>query len=357
MDAKLVAEHRIVRPAVTGATHVRLSPDGRRLAYYHEVAYSRAEGLYVAEVGEVDPEAIEAARAEGAPLEVQAGPGDLLLHADGLELQEIGWSPDGGHVACVLGPEDPIDPRRFVGWAKAPRAGKSGGPLGRASGLSFAWWTRGAPADLALLIADSSEGVVRRHSIAAGAKAETLAELRDDGSRRIPPRIVPSADGQRIAFTCRRMHEDVSELWIATADGPSVTSALFTQIPGAEVHVLPFWSPKGATLGVLMVHLALDHTGMIVVPRLTGEGDILHESDGLDGAVAPAWAPSGKSIAFFRADPAGGLYLDLLDPRTKNHAPATAPGALSGEPRFLGPDRLLVDGGPAAHLLTFATPP
>jgi hypothetical protein len=129
------------------------------------------------------------------------------------------------------------------------------------------------------------------------------------------------------------------------------------------VHILPFWSPKGATLGLFCVHEEQEKTALIVVPRLEGEGVVLYESSLLDPPETPAFAPSGRHIAFFRAekppseDAQGSSRLVLLDVRRETFRALSEDDELAGTPHFLDERTLAVDGGSAAHMLVFDEAP
>ena len=137
-------------------------------------------------------------------------------------------------------------------------------------------------------------------------------------------------------------------MWALERDAPGGPK-LVTQIPGSQAHVFPFWSPKGGTLGIFIVHLELDRSALIAVPHLDGEGEVLHESELVDGAEAPAWSPSGATIVFQRAEQGGARRLAALSVAARTAWPITE---AAGRPWFLGGGAILaVDGGAAACTL------
>lgn len=329
-----ITDHRLFRPdAPEGAIadFVTVAPGGGRIGY--SLQGERDGGIY----------AIHA----GAPANAAR-----LVECNGWRPEALGWSPDSGHVAYVVGGRRPGVPPE-VGWAGAD----GGGELGRAPGAAFAWTPKGN----ALFIADTAQKALVRLSLATG-KAQVIAALDDDGDPFFRPRIAVSPDGTRVAFTCGRARDGVSEVWIAERKGNDLAASLLTQIPGAEVEVLPFWSPKGS-LAFLAVHHEQEKSAIIGVTREGGEGAVLYASDRCEPGEAPAFSPSGQHIAFLRATPAEGDALEgppelvLLDFRKSAATAVTAPGAVLGAPHFIDDTRLAIDGGEAAHILTFASTP
>jgi dipeptidyl aminopeptidase/acylaminoacyl peptidase len=321
-----VQEQIELRPEVPEGAQVelvRVSPDGARVAFAR--ADDEGAGVWIAPAG--------------------GGPAEQVIALDPWRAVDLAFSPDGLHVSYVLKHSERLEMRRFIGWA---RSEKGSAEVKRLEGATLAW----TPSGKSLIAAVPTEKAVLRLDV-AGSKAEKLAEIRDDNSPRIPPRIAVSPDGARIAFTARRLFDDVSEVWTITRGSPPVVE-LLTQVPGAEVDVLPFWSPGGVSLGLSMIHRTLEKSGIVVVRDLQGEGEIVHEHEGMEPVSTPAWA--GDTIALMRADE-NGERLVLLNPRTLIEIGVTRPGSVAGEPHFLKDGRLAVDGGTAAHVLALATPP
>ena len=165
-----------------------------------------------------------------------------------------------------------------------------------------------------------------------------------------------------IAYTAGRDGEEISEVWLVRRDKGAVVTSIFTEIPGANVHILPFWSPKGATLGLFCVHEDQEKTALIVVPRLEGEGHVLYESSYLDPPRTPAFTLSARSIAFFRTEKpgdeehAGTSRLVLLDVKRETFAALTEPDEVFGTPRLFEDRTIAVDGEGLAHLFVFDDP-
>jgi dipeptidyl aminopeptidase/acylaminoacyl peptidase len=311
---------------------VRLAPDGRRLAFARHDGEAR--GVWVD-----DPN-------------VQTGP-TRVVASDGWRAEEILWSPDGQHVAYLIGGGPKPGGGRAVGWAKSFAHGE----IGRADGVALCWSTKGT----GLLVADLERKAVVARALDPAAPPVELCRIDDDGDPHFPPRLTAAPDGSRVAFTCRRVADSVAEVWIIAQESEAAKASLLTQIPGSALHVLPFWSPKGVTLGILMVHLEHDKTGIVVVPRLEGDGEILYESELLDRAETPAWSPSTRFIAFFQTPAAqheftksGPSRLALLDLEKRAIVGLTEPDEIKGNLRFADDKTIVVDGGAVAHVLTFA---
>jgi dipeptidyl aminopeptidase/acylaminoacyl peptidase len=331
-----ITSRRELRPrAPEGAAigHVCVSPDLRRLAFSR--ADADAPGVYVEEI------------ATGGP--------PALVCGEDVPIEGIAFSPDGVYVAYLVGSEQPTGRERTVGWAEDAAEGE----LGRVGGAAFAWTPKGS-----LLVADlEQEQLVQYNALTAVSR--DLMPLSDAGDIALPPRIVVSPKGKRIAVVCRRPEDAVTEVWILERDAGQVKSRLLTQVPGLDASVSPFWSPKGMTLGLGVVHPTHEQSAIIAVRRLKGEGEILYERELLDPAAPPAWAPSGDSIAFFMAEgpsypelgEAAAQRLALLDCRTRELRPLAGPRVEPGAPVFLDRATLLVEGGAAATLFTFDAPP
>jgi hypothetical protein len=341
-----IVRHQVLRPPDPRAGLVRLSDDRERLAWAvqpEDHAFSGDEGTDVADD-------------DGAPIDVGglrvgtvggAGTEHWLDLEHPWRVADLGFAPRARELACVLRHEDLEQPRRSVVWFSA-----AGNELGRVGGDAFAW----TPGGRALLVGDVAGGVLLRVTVDGGA-VETLCELCDDGHPEFAPSVAMAPSGERVAFTCRRFDEGLSELWVLSREhGPE----LLTQIPGATMHLRPFWSPRGGSLGLLIVHPQQHRSAIVLVPHLRGEGDLVHESVALDLPTAPAWAPSARALVFLRAEPAGQghrlVSLGCRDRHVVALADATALGAGPSRIWFVDEHHLAVDGGDAAHLLQLEAP-
>jgi Tol biopolymer transport system component len=327
-------EHQELRapvPPDSSVRLVRLAPGGRRLAFVRDDGVET--GLWTG--GIWDP--------TGTRRIVAMSPD---------RIEDIAFSPDGEYiayrVAALLGA------RSTVGWARVNEPGE----VRRVYGTGFAW----TPGGKALLVADPGRKALMRYGL-DDADGRKLSELDDDMDPAFPSHISTSPDGAHIVYTTGREGEDISEVWVVTRDdNNTLVTRLLTELPGASAHLLPFWSPKGVTLGLFCVHEPQDKSALIVVPKLEGEGEILYESSHLDPARTPAWAPSGKHIVFFQADVQGDdeqrgpASLVALDVRRETLTALCAPGELTGSPSFHDERTLVVDGERVAHILTFTDP-
>ncbi len=318
-------------PSGENVALVRVAPSGDRVAFV--VADGRGAGLYV--------------------WSVESG-GKLLLALEDFGIEELVWSPDGEYVAYLRngGP-----PGSFgeVGWASS----KAFGELGRTSATSFAWTPKGN----ALIVADPLEKGLYRRALGTPER-QKLGTLPDDFDPQNAPKISLSFDGQLIAASCRRVGEDVSEVLIYERKPSGIEQRSLTLIPGASAIVYPIWAPRTKTIALYIVHLEQEKSAIVAVPRLEGEGIVLHDSDFIDPAMRPAWAPSGRTIAFFGVEKArhsrtktGPARLFLLSEIASDRPtllPVTEPDEMVGGLSFLDERRIVVDGGEAAYVLSFS---
>ncbi len=303
-------ERREVRPA-DDAKSVRVAPDGER------VAFTRASGLYLQD--------------------------RRIISALDWQPEQLAFSPDGTLLAYRVMSRTAPD-KQLIGWADEK------GEIGRCEGHAFAW----DPASQSLVFLNTGRLLVGRVTVKGA--SERLTKLMDDGDMQYPPRVAVSPSGRRIAFTCRRLNEGASEVWLHETGG----AKKLRSIPGAEAHLIPFWSPQSDTVGLHVVHVAQSKT---VTVLLSGDqANVLAQSKFLDALVAPAWSPSGRSIALFRTTSAshafsktGTQQLVLADVASEQLVPVGSPGEFTGDLRFLDDRRLVIDGGPRAWVLTFAT--
>lgn len=347
---------------------VRLSPDGQRWAFVSGRSAPQTVSVGAAEPQLVGDQPYRVPR-DDEPT-VDAGP-TLLALCRGGPPADLRWSPDGQHVAYRIAGFPPGFGDR-IGWARTDKPGE----IGSLPGTAFAW----APKGQVLFVANTDAYHLGRVEMDSG-RFQQLAELIHARDARFWPQIAPSPSGEQIVFTARHQPEDTVRVWSVARQDGEPTAELVTLVPGADIHVLPFWSPKGRSLGLQVVHPEQQRTGLIVLRNMQGEGEILYRNESLDGPLPPAWAPDGKAIALYcqRAtddlaappkpmapeplDPAerptGGpappmpdQTLCLLDLETGEPQPLAERGELSGELRFLDERRLVVDGGPTAHVLT-----
>jgi len=309
----------------------RVAPSGHRVAFVREDGDET--GIWVGDVSD----------AVSARCLVPFRPG---------RVEDLAFSPDGEQIAYRVAPL--LGGRGTVGWASA----KNPGELRRVDGTGFCF----TPGGGAIIVADPGKKALLRYAQGEDAPRE-LGPFEDDADPSFPARIAVSPDGAHIAYTAGRDAEEVSEVWLVKREKGIVVTSLLTEIPGASVHVFPFWSPKGGTLGLFCVHEEQEKTALIVVPRLEGEGHVLYESAILDPPRCPTFTPSARFIAFFRREKPddetreGPTRLVLLDVKRETFSPLAEQDELVGTPRFLSERMLAVDGESEAHVLFFDESP
>jgi hypothetical protein len=329
-------QHRIVpAPAGKDATIrlCRASPTDHRLAYVREDGPEGETGIWVASPFD----------ALSAKLIVPMKPG---------RIEDLAFSPDGSRIAYRVAPL--LGARGTVGWAFVDKAGE----IKRVDGSGFSW----TPGGKAILVADPWKKTLFRYGM-EDEDPRKLGLLDDDADPAFPVRISVSPDGAHIVYTAGRHSEDVSEVWLIQREKDVFKGSILTEMPGASVHILPFWSPKGRTLGLYCVHEEQEKTAIIVVPQLEGEGLVLYESSILDPVETPAFSPSAHYIAFFRRESPGNEYregpskLVFLDVRRETFSALSEPDELAGTPRFYSEKTLTIDGGAVTHQLVFDESP
>ncbi|MBI4951194.1 MAG: PD40 domain-containing protein [Myxococcales bacterium] len=355
---------RELRPDLAGEVDlVRLSQDGARIAFVLEGGAD--PGIYAGPV---------------------AGPYQRIVAAEGRPVADLALSSSGAHLAYRIPAPEPGGGDR-VGWALATAPGERGSLAGSA----LAW----SPTRERLFVGDGYWHRLTRVE-PTRREAHALAAFVHTPHAGFAPRIAPSPDGSRVAFTTYNTARDTVYVHSCGRRGQPLDGALptpaperapdggadedagtqLTWIPGASVHVYPLWSPRGGTLALFLVHVEQQKSGLVVVRDLAGDGEIFYEHDAIDGALAPAWSPSGRRFAFYRHETrspdathraaAGALVdgragarchqpeaqaLTLLDLGTRTLSRLALPGEALGELRFRGEDELVVDGGRAAYVV------
>ncbi|MRG91362.1 TolB family protein [Polyangium spumosum] len=310
----------------------RLAPGGHRIAFVREDEGEDQSGIWIAEIG----------NAHTARLLVPMKPGDV---------EDLAFSPDGARIAYRVAPL--LGARATVGWASAETPGE----IRRVEGTGYGF----TPGGGAILVADPYRKSLLRYGLDE-AEPRELGPFEDDADPSFPAQIAVSPDGAHIVYTAGRDGEEISEVWLVKRDKGVVVTSILTEIPGANVHIRPFWSPKGATLGLFCVHEDQEKSALIVVPRLEGEGHVLYESGLLDPPGTPTFTPSARSIAFFRAEKPdheerpGETRLVLLDVKRETFAALTEVDEVSGTPRLFDDHTIAVDGEGQAHLFVFDDP-
>jgi len=303
-------------------SQVRLSPDGQQLAF---TVNGKNAGLYV---GAADAEAPQKTLSSKISWRKLVGYNDW-------NTTNYKWSPEGRHIAYRIAAGTPgLDDR--VGWVPTEKRGK----LEWMAGQGFAW----ANQNSVLYVLDAGALSVMRHDLSKGTSRK-VGDFHHHHSNIHPPALVPSPDGSKLIYTSRNMLEDATHVFISQRKSGEVVSEPLTWIPGASVHVHPFWSPKGVSVGLHLVHYGLDTTGMVLVDKLAGDGDTFYERDGLDPSATPAWTPDGNAIVFQRE----GDALTKLDLATRELKAMEAGGR--GTPRFLPGGQLVLEGDNAIYFV------
>jgi dipeptidyl aminopeptidase/acylaminoacyl peptidase len=312
---------RVVRPPVAPGRMVtlcRLSPDGRRLAWVVD------DGTAVH---------LEVGLPDGAATRVlTVGEGNVT---------QLHWSPDGARLAYVVAGRVPAGIDHHVGWADAAADGERG----RVPGAAFAWTPKGKM----LVVVDVERGAVLGLDPRRGT-AKPLGRVQDDGHPVFAARVAAAPSGLHVAVSSRRSVDQLCEVSVLSRTRTDVEQRVVTQVPGADVHLIPFWSPKGRTLGLRIVHPPLRRSAVIAVPHLAGDGVVLHGHDAVDAAEPAAWSPSAKRLAFFVAD--GAVQRLVVVDAKSLVLRAVDDVAVVGTPRFLDESTLVVDGGDEALVAT-----
>ncbi|TKD12176.1 TolB family protein [Polyangium fumosum] len=312
----------------------RLAPSGQRIAFVREDGPEGQTGIWIGELH----------NAHSARLLVPFKPG---------RVEDLAFSPDGSHIAYRVAPLLGFGARGTIGWASADAPGE----IRRVEGTGFGF----TPGGKAILVADPYRKVLLRYALDEEEPRE-LGPFEDDADPSFPAQIVVSPDGEHIVYTAGRDGEEVSEVWLVKRENSAVVTTILTEIPGGNVHILPFWSPKGTTLGLFCVHEDQEKTALIVVPRLEGEGQVLYESSYLDPARTPTFTHAARSIAFFRTEKPGDeerlgtSRLVLLDVKRETFAALAEPDEVFGTPRLFDDRSIAVDGEGLAHLFVFDDP-
>jgi Tol biopolymer transport system component len=304
-------EHRPAAPDGAGVGLVRLSPNGSRLAFHADDGTDT--GVYVCD-------------ADGRNARRLVSLGDATIDS-------LAWSPSGEHLAYVGGGELTPGVDRWVGWTRSDRDGE----LGRVTGIAFDW----GPKKPALMVADLQQSSIVRVDIASG-DTMVLGPILDDGALHHRPDVASSGDGQHVAYSCRSAYRDLTEVHLIKRGADGAESSLVTQIPGADVDVRLFWSPKSRSLAMCVFHHAIDQSGIIVLKGLEGDGEVMHHHDRVDLPTTPAWSPDGRWVALFCRAGSHGNQLMLLDVQNRKLLPLNT-RVPPGSPHFLDDTTLAVD--------------
>ena len=250
----------------------------------------------------------------------------------------LSWSPDGAFIAFQIEMDPPGGYDDQVGIAVPDKRGEHV----RYSGQAFGWASAGA----VLYVSNGTDLSIDRHDVHKG-RTRSLGEYGHHYSELYRPQVAPAPDGRHVAYTSRNMLQQFTYVYCMGKKSGLVEADIVTRVPGTSVHVMPFWSPKGKSLGLHMVHDEHAQTGTVIIKGLEGDGEIYYTREGVDPVVAPAWVPDGDSIVLQRQD--GALIsVDLQSQEISEIVPA---GRVSGRMRFLDEDRLALEGEGVAYVL------
>jgi dipeptidyl aminopeptidase/acylaminoacyl peptidase len=325
--ANLGDVHETVLPAAPAGGTVRLvklSPDAQQLAYV--VTGGDAPGIY--------------AGARRGNSHVR------LLECHGYHAAELAFSPTGRHLA-YRAPRTSSRPDE-VGWFDLSEP-PSGQPrnCGRLDAVAFGWQASGK----GLVVYDAAAEHLTRVDVADGS-TRTMAHLPTDVDPIIRPFISSSPDGAHMVFTTRDKDDDISRVFYFERGDGEVSQKPFTAVPGADVHVVPFWSPKGMTLALYIVHLPQKKSAVVAFRRLEGDGEVLYESGTADAPLPPAWSPDGSRLAVYRRS--NEAHYDLVIVSLQSGLSEVLPAGQRKDPaelHFIDPGHIAVDGVAPARIL------
>ncbi|MDB5324000.1 MAG: hypothetical protein JWN40_5631 [Phycisphaerales bacterium] len=307
-------------------TICRLSRDLARLAFWAPKA--APPGLFVGNSEQGDDIGSSAKR--------------VFSPADREHLSDLAWSADGQYLAFTLS-SGPPPGELCVGVLHLAT-----GRLTRLAGHAFAWAGTGP----SLLIADPAGSRLYLKDLDLDVELR-IGEIANDGDPHFQPIISVSPDYRRFALVTRRVLDNATHVHMAQHDGRAWQVSPLSEMPGASIRILPFWSIDSRAFALYVIDLEQHHSAIIGVPPNEGEGEILYTSDTVDAFITPAPHPDGRLIAMVRAHPmqaASTLVenrLVLVDPAERSVAPITPDNTILGALRWLDAQTLLVEGGPA----------
>jgi dipeptidyl aminopeptidase/acylaminoacyl peptidase len=256
---------------------------------------------------------------------------------------DLSWSGDGQFLAFTLTSGPP------PGEVRVGAVRLADGRMSVHAGMSFAFAGSGAT----VLIANPAASRVYLRDLRLDVEHEhTVCDLADDGDPHFPPAISASPDGRQFVVTSRRVREKTTRVDLAHHDSGRWRASHLTDIPSAWVRTLPFWSWDGKSCALYIVDLENRRTAIVAIPDRDGDGEILYNSDAIDGVVTPAAHPGGRFIAMVRTFAGENELaprierLALVDPVDQASAVIGEEGKRVKWLRFLDSQTLLVEAGP-----------
>jgi hypothetical protein len=311
----------VLPPAPSGGTvrMVKISADASAVAYV--VTGGSAPGIYAGSL--------------------RGNSHQRLLECRGFHAAELAFSPTNKHLAYRT-PRTSSQPDQ-VGWIELENPQNAG----KMDAVAMGWQASGK----GLVVYDAGSEHLTRVEVANGS-TRTMAHLHTDVGPIVRPFISASPDGEHLVFTTRDVDDDLSRVYYLERSEEEVAHKPFTAVPGADVHVMPFWSPRGVTLGLYIVHLPQQKSAAVAFRRLEGDGEVIYESASADAPIVPAWSPDGSRLAFYKKS--GERLYDLVVVTLQSGASeivAAGQSQVPGELRFLDDAHLAIDGVAPARIL------
>ena len=256
----------------------------------------------------------------------------LLVPGKGRRFADLLWEPTG-YLLAYRCPDEGI-----VGWTGA---GVHGMPVEgkEVDGAGFTWTSQGD----ALVFADPKAGKVLRLDIVTG-QTVTITDLQDEGDPDLPPRLVGSPHGSRLAFTSRSFAAQETNLQIVEYRGRRPVVTLLRRVPDAQAKVIPFWL-EADQLGAMIISPEQGTTCILSLPLDDSGEEVLYQSAELEPARMPAVSPSRRYVAFF-----SNKGLALMDRDESSLISLLPPGQVEGTPVFRK-KAIVVHGEDAVHFI------
>lgn len=301
----------------------RLAPDGQSLAF-------------AVREGKISRVVVERLSGEQS---------QLAIVEEGLAVEDLRWAADGRRFAVMLGEDDSAHCKRICMVCAIEQESMRWEP--QVAATSCAWHSDGQR--LAVYEAHSQTAVL----YGKDRSVERLGGGRDAGEPRFAPQMVFAPGGQKMALSLRSAFDDRVSISVCSwADG-GYEQSLLTEIPGHEIHVRPFWSHRGRSLGLLVADEAHEQSGILLFRGAQGEGQVAYHGDVVDVPSQPVWTRDARHVLWFRSEPSEACraVLSSLEIETGKVQALLEPDALSGDLWFDNGGELIADGDEAVYIL------